>query len=271
MRASLIITTYNWKEALRCCVETAFRQTVLPNEIVIADDGSREDTAEVVQELAKRSPVPLLHAWQPDEGFRLAASRNRGIRASSGDYLLFVDGDLLLHPDFVKDHRNAAREGQWIQGSRVPIGKERTEKILATGDVRLGPFSRGIRNRQNAVRSSVLSLLAHRFRGKTGSVRGCNLSFWRKDVDIVNGFNEEFVGWGREDEEFVARLTHRGVVRRNLKFAAIAYHLYHPENSRNSLPQNDRLLTETLQERRVRCEHGLEPGPAVPVFVVPVR
>ena len=223
----------------------------------MADDGSRKDTAETVRRCAAISPVPLRHVWQPDEGFRLAASRNRGIAASSGDYIIMVDGDVLLDRHFCEDHARFAEKGRWIQGSRVLIGSERTQAILAGGSCRLGPFSRGIHNRKNAVRSRLLAMLVRGAQGPLRGVRGCNMAFWRDDAARVNGFNEAFTDWGREDSEFVVRLAHAGITRRNLKHQALVFHLYHPENSRKSLPRNDLLLQEAIESKMVRCEKGL--------------
>jgi glycosyltransferase involved in cell wall biosynthesis len=258
MKISLMVTTYNWKAALSLCLESAFAQTRLPDEIIVADDGSREDTVELVRVYAKKSPVPLIHAWQADEGFRLTASRNRGIRASSGDYIIVVDGDVLLDRHFCEDHERWAAPGRWIQGSRVLIGEERSKQIMKNGICRLGPFSRGIHNRKNAIRSQFLAMLVRGARDPLRGVRGCNMAFWRNDAFRVNGFNEAFVGWGREDSEFVVRLAHAGIKRKNLKHQALIFHLYHPENSRESLPKNDLLLQETIIFKTVRCEKGLQ-------------
>ena len=260
MRTSLIVTTYNRKEALRRCVESAFCQAVSPDEIVIADDGSRKDTADTVRELASRSPVPLLHVWQPDEGFRAAAARNRGIAASTGDYVVFVDGDMVLHPLFIADHLKTAKPGRWIQGGRVLLNTKITDRILASGEIQLRLWSNGIANRQNMIRSPLLACL---FRqpwrtSPTKGVRSSNMSLWRTDIERVNGFDESFVGWGNEDCEFVVRLANVGTVRRNLKFAAIAFHLYHPEHSKDAVPRNAAILEESIRCKRLRCERGLD-------------
>jgi len=259
MRTSLIITTYNRKDALKLCVESALRQRVPPDEIVIADDGSRDDTAAAIRDLATRATVPLRHVWQPDEGFRAAATRNRGIAASSGDYVIFVDGDMVLHPLFVADHLKIAKPGQWIQGGRVLLDARRTKQALSGEELRLGFFSSGINNRLNTIRSPMLSFL---FRlpwrqSPTKGVRSSNMSLWRKDIDRVNGFDEAFIGWGNEDCEFVVRLTNSGIVRRNVKFMAVAFHLYHPEHAKDAVPRNATILKNSIHGRRVYCELGL--------------
>ena len=106
-------------------------QTTLPTQVVIADDGSGEPTAEVVRAFVPRLEavgVPLVHAWHPDEGFRLAAVRNLALALATGDYVLMVDGDCVLHPGFVRSHVAFARPGAFVQGSRVLVGQARSAR-----------------------------------------------------------------------------------------------------------------------------------------------
>src|SRR6185312_15866657 len=118
-KTTLIVTTYNWPAALDLTLKSAARQSVMPEEIIVADDGSGQETAHLVDRHAAVSSVPLLHVWQPDDGFRLARSRNRAIAAARGEYIIIVDGDLVLHEHFIADHKLAARRGSFIQGVRL--------------------------------------------------------------------------------------------------------------------------------------------------------
>lgn len=258
MRTSLIVTTYNRRDALALVLESAAGQRRRPDELLVADDGSRPDTAQLVTAFAARAPFPVRHAWQEDLGFRAAASRNHAFAAASGDYLVMVDGDIVLHPRFLEDHLRAAQPGRFVQGSRVLLSEGATTRALASGRIRFGPLARGIRNRLNAVHSGVLSRLASHRSSDVFRVRSANLACWRADVLRVNGFDEDFVGWGREDSDFVARLQHAGVTRLHLKFAAIGYHLWHREEPRELLQRNQRILEETLATRRVRCANGID-------------
>jgi glycosyltransferase involved in cell wall biosynthesis len=257
-RISLVVTTYNRKDALELVLRSVLGQEELPDEVIVADDGSREDTRALVERLAAGFPVPLRHCWHEDQGFRLAAIRNRAVALTACDYVVMVDGDLVLHPAFLRDHRRAARRGRWVQGGRVMLSEAVTAAALATGRVAFGPLEPGTRNRKNAVRSAWLSRLASHRSADIYRVRGANLAFWRDDVVTVNGFNEGFVGWGREDSEFAARLHHAGVERLHLKFAAVGYHLWHPEAPRTTLEQNQRLLDETVASRATRCAAGID-------------
>lgn len=117
MQVSLIVTTYNWPAALHLTLASAARQTLMPAEIVIADDGSGAPTRQLVEEWSERMPCPVKHIWQDDQGYRLARSRNRAIAASVGDYVVLVDGDMILHPRFIEDHAACARPDCFIQGA----------------------------------------------------------------------------------------------------------------------------------------------------------
>ncbi len=255
---SLVITTYNWPAALELTLRSAARQSVMPDEIIVADDGSGPGTAQIVERYGASSRVPLLHVWQPDQGFRLARSRNRAIAAARSNYIVIVDGDMVLHEHFIADHRRAARRGSFIQGVRLLTEPDAAEWMLREGRLEVGFFAHGIRRRRHAVRNLLLSRLL--FSQCTGqrAIRGCNQAYWKSDLLKVNGFNEAFVGWGREDNEIAARLYNCGVLRRNLKFQALAIHLHHP--SRNSAGENpnDAILEEALRSGALWCPLGLD-------------
>jgi glycosyltransferase involved in cell wall biosynthesis len=264
VKTSLIVTTYNRKDALALTLASALAQAEPPAEILVADDGSRDDTGALVRAVAARAPIPVRHCWHEDRGFRLAAIRNRAIAMAAGDYLVLVDGDLVLDRRFVADHVRAARPGQWVQGGRVLLPEDVTREALAIGRIAFGPLERGLGNRKNAVRSPLLSRLASFVRTDVYRVRGANQAFWRADVLRVNGFNEEFEGWGREDSEFAARMRHAGVRRLHLQFAAVAYHLWHEERSREMLARNQEILDATLATRASRCAMGIDRHAAAP-------
>jgi glycosyltransferase involved in cell wall biosynthesis len=255
---SLVITTYNWPDALDLVIRSALAQSEPPCEIIVADDGSTTETSALVEKHKEASSVPVLHVWQEDLGFRAAASRNRAIATSRGNYTVIVDGDMLLHRDFIRDHKLLAREGSFIQGSRVMLSRENTSRLLVGKSIHVPLSEKGLGNRKNALRIPMLSSL---LAVKTNSLRGirsCNMSFFREDCISINGFNEDFTGWGREDSEFAVRLINSGVLRRNVRFSAIAFHLWHAENPRQSLAVNDRLLEQAIKEKRTTCVNGID-------------
>lgn len=255
---SLIVTTYNRADALRQVLLSVLHQSVLPLEVLVADDGSRNDTKELVESLAITYPVPLRHVWHEDTGFRLAMIRNRAIAQAKGDYIINIDGDILLPRHFIKDHQRNAMKGRFLQGSRVLLSEELTKKALTENIRTFSFFQSGITNRMNTVHSTLLSKLFSYYNTNIYRVRGANLSFWREDLAKVNGFNEDFEGWGREDSEFVARMLNAGIKKYHLKFAGFGYHLYHHESSREMLPKNQQILDTTVQNKLARCINGLD-------------
>lgn len=257
MKTTLIITTYNWKEALEAVLESIKRQHALPDEVIIADDGSRQDTADCVKKISKDFPVKLIHSWQEDLGFRAASSRNKAFSMAQGDYLIIIDGDIVLPPHFIADHIQNAQKGMFIQGGRVLFGPQVSDNVLSDG-ILPGFFSKGIKNRKNLLHSKLLSRLFSKVSNTDKSTRSCNMSFWKEDLLAVNGFNNDFIGWGREDSEFVIRLLNSGLNRLYLKFMGVGYHLHHVENSKAVLAKNDLILKNTINNKLVRCENGLD-------------
>jgi glycosyltransferase involved in cell wall biosynthesis len=256
---SLVITTYNRPDALALVLESVKRQSELPLEVLIADDGSGEATQSLIARYQSDFPVPLIHCWQEDDGFRAARARNIAIARASGDYIVMIDGDMVLHHYFICDHRSIARPNQFVQGRRVILTEKETQSALAENRIEFSLFSSGVKNKPNALSCPLLSPVISTLFSKKGykSVRTCNMAVWRSDVISINGFNEGFVGWGREDSEFVVRLLNAGVSRKDLRFGGVAYHLYHQENSRNNLSSNDRLLEETINQHISYCQQGI--------------
>lgn len=268
---SLMISTYNWKEALTLVLRSAAQQSQLPDEVIVADDGSREDTASLLHDCARDFPVPLRHVWQPDDGFRLARARNRGIAAARGDYLIQLDGDMIMHRHFVADHMRLARSGVFLQGTRIRTTEAETARLLAGGAPHFG-WSVDAYYRKEGDRSTYhfgrrhhtlrIPLLATLKARSSGHPMGCNVSFWRKDLLDVNGYDERMVGYGSEDLELDQRLRQSGLRRSQIKFAALALHLEHhssapPDPSAPELP-NNQLLYASRDAQRVRCDEGLD-------------
>lgn len=260
MTSSLIITTYNRPDALELVLLSVLQQKILPNEVIIADDGSAAPTKELIEHYQADFPIPLIHSWQKDEGFKLAESRNLAIKKSQYDYIIMVDGDMILEPHFVQDHLRAAKSGYFIQGRRVLLDETLTKHAIINKQIRFSSFQSHLSNRLNALHLPFLSkIVMPRFSKKDyRSVRGCNMAYWRSDVVKVNGFNQDFIGWGREDSEFVVRLMNSGIKRLDLRFAGIAYHLFHFENTRQMLPKNDEILQQAITQKWTRCQNGIE-------------
>lgn len=259
MKISLIIVTYNRPKALSLILKSIEKQTVLPHEVIIADDGSGKKTAETIQKFKKSFSVPLLHIRHEDKGFRAAAIRNRAIKASSGDYLVFSDGDLFFHPCFIRDFKKNAKPGEALIGSRVFLNHSASaQRILKRNCKPVFPLISGEieSNRLNSVRFPLVNKFIKPL-NYSSKLRGGLLGVWRKDITAVNGWNEEFTGWGLEDTELVARLFNFGVIFKKIKFQAITYHLWHAIQSRENVVNNQKHLDKTVQKNLSWCKKGL--------------
>lgn len=262
---SVIVATYNRADALDACLRGFSRQGDREFELIVADDGSRPDTAELVAGWKARLDVPLTHVWHEDNGFRLAEIRNRAILASRGANCVFIDGDCIPGRDYVAAHRALSEPDWFVAGNRALLSGPFTEKILRD---RLEPELWGAAQWLIARMRSDINRLAPLLRLPLGplrklqseswrSARGGNLAIRRDDLDRVDGFDAAFSGWGREDSDIVLRLMRAGVRRKDGRFAAGVLHLWHPENDRSQLPGNDARLDEVMRADRVRAQIGL--------------
>jgi glycosyltransferase involved in cell wall biosynthesis len=227
MQVSLIITTYNRPDALAAVLESVRRQRRVPNETIVVDDGSDGRTAAVVRRFQAALPR-LQHLWQKHDGFRPARMRNWGIAEASGDYVVFIDGDMVLTPRFIGDHVGRATPNRYLQGVRISLTEAATTAFLQR------PFAirpwhiGGLSKLKYLVRSELLArALTARPHGELTRIHSCNVSFWRDDLLEVNGFDERYNGFGGEDIDLCARMVEIGVLQQRLKFLALAYHLFH--------------------------------------------
>ncbi len=258
MRISVAVITYNWPQALALVLRALAAQTELPFEVIVTDDGSREDTRALLHQMAPAYPTRLVHLWQPDDGARMSRARNRAIAAAQGDYVILLDGDMVAERRFIADHRAFAQPGCFVQGSRVLTDAALTERMLARGQTSVGFFERGIERRRNALRWPAVARLHARPGVKQRGIKSCNMGFWRDDLIRLNGFNEAMTGWGREDTELAVRAFHAGLRRRDVRFSALATHLYHPTRKRLVDNPNDRVVEDTRARALVRCEKGVD-------------
>jgi len=258
VKTSLLVSTYNRPSALKLCLQSILAQTQLPDEILVADDGSGAATRSVVVAIQQISQVPIIHVWHEDDGFRLAAIRNKALLKASGDYVIQIDGDMLLHRHFVRDHVRFARNGYWIKGNRVMLPEKLTHAIEHEGAALPGNllFRSDVGKRKLLLPVEFLNpFLTYRMPYK--GVQGGNMGYWKADAVRVNGFDEAFEGWGKEDDDFVQRLMRAGVRPAQLVFAARTYHLYHPDADRSKVAINTRLLEKRNAAGVIEAGKGL--------------
>ncbi|HZX70904.1 MAG TPA: glycosyltransferase family 2 protein [Rhodanobacter sp.] len=258
MRISVAVITYNWPEALELVLRSLAKQTELPHEVIVTDDGSQPATRELLLRLARDYPVRLVHLWQPDDGARMSRARNRAIAAAQGDYIILLDGDMVVERHFVADHRAFARRGCFVQGSRVLTDARSMQGMLGRDPSFPDFFQRGIDRRRHTLRMPLLAGLFARPSKRQRGIKSCNMAFWREDLVRLNGFNEAMTGWGREDTELAVRAFHAGLLRRDLRLGGLSVHLYHRTRKQLIDNPNDRILEQAKHGRLVRCGRGVE-------------
>ena len=258
MRISVAVITYNWPESLELVLRSLANQTELPYEVIVTDDGSQPATRELLLRLAQDYPVRLVHLWQPDDGARMSRARNRAIAAAQGDYVVLLDGDMVVERHFIADHRTFARRGCFVQGSRVLTDATSVNDMLRHGPSFPEFFRRGIDRRRHTLRLPLLARLFARPSKRQRGIKSCNMAFWRDDLLHLNGFNEAMIGWGREDTELAVRAFHAGLLRRDLRLGGLAVHLYHSTRKHLVDNPNDLVLEQTKRSGLIRCERGVE-------------
>lgn len=257
MKTALLISTYNWTEALDLVLQSVEKQTVKPDELLIADDGSGPETKVIIENFKAQTTINIKHVWQEDEGFRRSSILNKAIAQSTSTYIIQTDGDCIIHSKFIADHKKNALKGHYVFGSRVSIKEEFLPRLFKNNIISFTPFSKGIKKRTRAIHSSLLSSFYGVSHTLSRKLRGCNLSFYRSDFIAVNGYNEDMTGWGREDSELAIRMLNNGLQSKRLRYRGIVYHIWHKTSSKSSLNINEQIQQEAINQNIKRCENGI--------------
>jgi glycosyltransferase involved in cell wall biosynthesis len=266
VKLSLIISAYNQRAALDKIFRALAQQTIAPDQILIADDGSSDGTEDLIDGWKGKIRMPVVHLWQADGGFLKTTILNRCVAAAKGDYLVFLDGDCVPHRRFVADHRALAERGCWVQGRRCFVREQFVAEFdLVTTSVWQWALQGRIARRMKAFRLPLP--IFRRDRGQRG-ILGCNMAHWRDDVVAVNGFDESYQGRGLgADSDLGSRLYNLGRRRKFVYGRALVFHLDHPIMPRPHFDANKARFEEVLRLGRTRCEKGLDQYLRDPVAV----
>lgn len=261
MKTSVILTTYNSPAWLEKVLWGFFCQSVSDFEIIIADDGSRDDTRELIKRIAHDAPVKIKHIWQPDEGFQKCRILNKAVLEAKGDYLIFTDGDCIPRDDFVEQHLRSATPGRYLSGGYFKLSMHISEAITIN-DVRgQSIFSpawlreRGMHIREKGLKLIArgwLSVILNKLIPVKPTWNGHNASCHKVSVLAVNGFNED-MQYGGEDVEFGIRLRHIGLRPKRIRYSTTCVHLDHARGyvTKEMLEKNRTILDYT---RKSRCQ-----------------
>ena len=252
---SVILATYNWPQALDLCLQSLSTQIDSDFEILIADDGSTNATKTLINQHMLTMPVSMKHLWQEDQGFRKTKILNQAIEAASGSYLIFLDGDCIVQPDFVLRHRELAKANHLVTGSRILINEALTKGLLTWKSWDFQRFTSQLLNYR--LRGDINKYWPLKIKLGDGvwrdykkfvwrRIKGCNLACWKTDALAINGFDESMTGWGHEDADFVFRLQNNGVIRKSGSWSTEVLHLYHRINYQSNAAENARRVREKI-------------------------
>jgi glycosyltransferase involved in cell wall biosynthesis len=252
---SILLATYNWPQALKLCLESLATQTDKNFEIIIADDGSAESTRHLIEAIKATHPISIAHLWQEDQGFRKTKILNQAIAAAHGDYLVFLDGDCIVQPDFVARHRQLAQKGCLVTGSRVLLNESLTQELLTWPHWSFQAFCAGLLSKR--LSSGINKYWPLKIKLGNGSwrdyqkfvwrrIKGCNMACWKADAEAINGFDETMTGWGHEDADFIFRLQHHGIRRKSGSWSTEVLHLFHKIHDQSNAAENARRVREKI-------------------------
>lgn len=270
MRISLVISTYENPGHLRRALASHLGQRRLADEILIADDGSGESTRAVVREARANAACPMRHLRHEHRGWRKCRILNHAIRVAKGDYLVFTDGDCLAPPGWLAMHERLARPKRYLAGGDVRLPQHVTDAITLE-HVRAGRAtdlaflrSLGYAPHRQWLKLALARPLARALDLVNGLAparwSGSNASTFRANLVEINGFEERFTGWGKEDVELGLRLKHAGIRPSSIRYAAPTLHMEHPRTYLDEaiLRRNVELLGQTAATRAIRAQQGLQ-------------
>ena len=258
---SVIVTTYERPKALNAVLKSLSLQVKLPTEIIVADDGSGQKTRSLIKSWQSKIACPLIHVWQEDKGFRAARIRNLAVLSSKGNYLIFLDGDCIVFPDFIDQHIYLAEVNYMVMGSRILCSPTFTNQIesneLCPSVFKISEwFKVFIKKDINRI-YPLLRLPDGPWRKlrrmKWSGIRTFNLAVWRENFYEVNGFDEQFEGWGHEDADLAIRFINSFILRKDGQFALPVLHLWHPENDRSNEEANAKFLFSSIKSKKTRA------------------
>ena len=263
LELSVILTTYERPHHLERSLASLSLQRNMAGrfEVVVVDDGSKDCTHDVVRRFARSVDFPVKLTTHEHQGFRVSLCRNDGIRASAGSYVLISDSDCLFPPHHLEQHLRARKPGVIRAGNCYRLDRAATER-LAVGDVVAGIYHREIsyKERWRLWRSWIsdvrYQLRRHPLKPK---LMGFNIAIARSDLEAVNGFDEQYVGWGCEDDDFAARLRMAGKRVRTVVGYTQAYHMWHPVDPSHPGVWSQGANVERLLhgKREIQCRKGL--------------
>jgi len=268
MKATVIITTYNSPEWLEKVLWGYENQIDTDFEIVIADDGSGEETQKLLKTFKTNSSLNIKHVWHEDDGFQKTKILNKAIEGSHSDYLIFTDGDCIPRKDFVDSHVKLSEKGKFLSGgycklpmkTSLTISKENVENqdcfdVKWLNNIEKLSFSNALKLGSSISKGNILDSITP----TKATFNGCNSSVFKSDAIAINGFDER-MKYGGLDREFGERLMNYGISGKQIRHKAIVVHLDHPRGykTKESLKNNYDIRKEVKRKKIKRTPFGIE-------------
>lgn len=267
MKATVIISTYNSPEWLEKVLWGYENQSVSDFSIIIADDGSGQETLELINSFKENSKLDILHVWQEDNGFRKTEILNKAISACNQDYVIFTDGDCIPRADFVETHIKFSEKGKFLSGGYCKLSMKTSKSITKKNienqdcfDVKwLNKIEKlSISNSLKLGSSESKRKMLDKITPTKATFNGCNSSVFKEDVLAVNGFDER-MKYGGEDREFGERLENMGVTGKQIRHKAVVLHLDHSRGyvTENDLVRNYNIRKVTKKNKVIKTSYGI--------------
>jgi glycosyltransferase involved in cell wall biosynthesis len=268
MTASVIFSTYNSEDWLEKTILGFSVQTFKDFEIVVADDGSKEKTRELIDRLRKEISIPIIHVWQEDNGFQKSQILNKAILASTSDYLIFTDGDCIPREDFVEVHIHHREQGYFLSGGYFKLPMDISKAITKADIVAQNCFnlnwlkSQGLKSSGKNIKfiaSGISAKFLNFITPTNASWNGHNSSGWKTDLVAVNGFNQE-MQYGGQDRELGERLFNKGLKSKQIRYSAICVHLDHKRGyvNKETWQKNYAIRANTRKNKVVKTPIGID-------------
>ena len=268
MTLSVIFSTYNSEEWLEKVILGFSVQTFKDFEIIIADDGSRESTKQLIDRLRDEIAIPIIHVWQEDNGFQKSQILNKAILASTSDYLIFTDGDCIPREDFVAVHDRKREQGYFLSGGYFKLPMDISKAITKDDIINQRCFdinwlkAQGLSTSYKNIKftsKGVVSKVLNAVTPTNASWNGHNASGWKKDLMEINGFNQE-MQYGGQDRELGERLFNKGLKSKQIRYSAICVHLDHKRGYVNeeTWKKNYDIRENTRKNKVIKTPIGID-------------
>jgi glycosyltransferase involved in cell wall biosynthesis len=260
---SIIIAVYNKPDFLIKIFESLKNQSFFDFEVIIADDGSGPEIKETVEQYQNVFKYPIRHVWHEDKGFRKTLIANQAVKQTNTDYIVFIDGDCILHHRFVERHFKLRKMRTVLTGRRVSLDREFSDRVtnndIRTKSIQKISFWKNHCDKGDMRRGRYLSglfFLENLFRWKY-RLMGCNFSVHTSDFLSVNGYDERIIGRGLEDANLEARFRVKGLKIKSITRQALQYHLFHYADP---MPHSREMIDEFCHVKSYWTEHGIIKG-----------